>query len=64
MDATKTTAMIFIIIATAMVFGSFLGISRIPANLSDFLLGLNVHRFYILLGILIMYGLTLKSKKS
>jgi len=54
-DATKTTAMIFIIIATAMVFGSFLGISRIPANLSDFLLGLNVPRIYILFGILLMY---------
>ena len=54
-DATKTTAMIFLIIATAMVFGYFLGISRIPANLSDFLLGLDVPRVYILMGILIMY---------
>jgi len=54
-DATKTTAMIFLIIATAMVFGYFLGISRIPTNVSDFLLGLNVPRIYILIGILIMY---------
>jgi TRAP-type C4-dicarboxylate transport system permease large subunit len=54
-DATKTTAMIFLIIATAMVFGYFLGISRIPVNVSDFLLGLNVPRIYILIGILIMY---------
>ena len=36
-------------------FGSFLGISRIPPNLSDFLLGLNVPRIYILFGILPMY---------
>ncbi len=55
MDATKTTAMIFLIIATAMVFGNFLGISRIPTTVSDFLLGLNVPRIYILMGILVMY---------
>jgi len=39
----------------SMVFGYFLGISRIPAELSDFLLGLNVPRVVILIGILIMY---------
>ena len=32
--------MIFLIIATAMVFGYFLGISRIPAQVSDFILSL------------------------
>lgn len=54
-DATKTTAMIFLIIATAMVFGCFLGISRVPTTVSDFLLGLQVPRIYILMGILLMY---------
>jgi C4-dicarboxylate transporter DctM subunit len=55
MDSTKTTAMIFLIIATAMVFGNFLGISRIPAVLSDFILGLQVPRFVILLAVLALY---------
>jgi C4-dicarboxylate transporter DctM subunit len=55
MESTKTTAMIFLIIATAMVFGNFLGISRIPATLSDFILGLQVPRFVILLTVLVLY---------
>jgi len=31
MDSTRTTAMIFLIVATAMVFANFIAISRIPA---------------------------------
>lgn len=55
MDSIKTTSMIFLIISTALIFGSFLGISRIPAALSDLLIGLEVHRLAILCGILLMY---------
>ena len=55
LETTKTTSMIFLIIATAMVFAQFLGISRIPAFMSDFLLRLEVPRLVILLGVLIMY---------
>ena len=54
-DSAKTAGMIFLIIAAAMLFGYFLGISRIPANVSDYIVGLEVHRFVILLGILLMY---------
>jgi C4-dicarboxylate transporter, DctM subunit len=54
-DSTQTTAMIFLIIATALLFGYFLGISRIPAAVSDLIVGLNVHRLVILMGILLMY---------
>jgi tripartite ATP-independent transporter DctM subunit len=54
-DTIKTTAMIFLIIATALLFGYFLGISRIPAMVSDFIIGLHVHRFWILLGVMILY---------
>jgi tripartite ATP-independent transporter DctM subunit len=53
-ESTQTTAMIFLIIATAMVFAYFLGVTRIPAQISDFILGLQVPRFVILLGVLIM----------
>lgn len=53
-ESTQTTAMIFLIIATAMVFAYFLGVTRIPAQISDFILGLQVPRLVILLGVLIM----------
>jgi tripartite ATP-independent transporter DctM subunit len=55
MESTKTTAMIFLIIAAAMVFGNFLGISRIPVLVTDFILGLQMPRFFVLLGVLILY---------
>ena len=55
MESTKTTAMIFLIIAAAMVFGNFLGISRTPVMVTDFILGLQMPRFFVLLGVLILY---------
>lgn len=55
MDSTKTTSMVFLIIAAAFVFGYFMGISRIPTNLSEFITGLPVPRFVILVGVLILY---------
>jgi tripartite ATP-independent transporter DctM subunit len=54
-DTIKTTAMIFLIIATAFLFGYFLGISRVPAMVSDFIVGLHVDRFAILSGVMILY---------
>jgi tripartite ATP-independent transporter DctM subunit len=54
-ESTQTTAMIFLIIATALLFGYFLGISRIPAAVSDYIVGLEVHRIVVLMGILLMY---------
>ena len=55
MESTKTTAMLFLIIGSAMIFGYFLGISRIPSVVSDFLLGLQVPRYVIFLGVIILY---------
>ena len=55
MESTKTAAMIFLIIAAAFLFGYFMGISRIPSDLSDFIVGLQVHPFVILMGVLILY---------
>lgn len=55
MDSTKTTAMILLILAAATVFGVFLGISRIPAFMSDLLLEAEVPRLAVLIGVIIMY---------
>ena len=55
LDTTKTTAMIFLIIATALVLCNFLGISRIPNAASEFIMNLKVHRTFILAGVIILY---------
>ena len=55
MDSTKTASMIFLIIAAAFLFGYFMGISRIPTNLSDFIVGLPVPPIVILMGVLLLY---------
>jgi tripartite ATP-independent transporter DctM subunit len=55
LETTKTTAMIFLIIATAMIFGHFLGISRIPSEVSELLMTLKAPRFVILMGVLGLY---------
>jgi C4-dicarboxylate transporter, DctM subunit len=55
MDSTKTTAMIFLIIGSAMVFANFMGISRIPSFASDVIMGLHVHRVVVLAGVFILY---------
>lgn len=51
----KTTSMVFLIVSCAFIFGYFLGITRIPTELSNFLVSLDVHRMVILIAILIMY---------
>jgi tripartite ATP-independent transporter DctM subunit len=55
LDSTKTTAMIFLIIATALVLCNFLGISRLPAVSSDYIMNLLVPRVLILTGVVILY---------
>jgi tripartite ATP-independent transporter DctM subunit len=56
-EATKTTAMIFIIIMGAMIFGYFLAVTRLPFELGDFIGALPVNRYVIILLILILYML-------
>lgn len=55
MDSAKTTGTIFLIVSSALLFGYFLGISRIPDAVSSFLSALEVPRLVILIGILLMY---------
>ncbi len=54
-DSAKTTGTIFLIVSCALLFGYFLGISRIPDAVSSYLAGLAVPRLTILIGILVMY---------
>jgi len=55
LDSAKTTGSIFLIVSCALLFGYFLGISRIPDAVSNFLAGLELPRLVILIGILMMY---------
>jgi tripartite ATP-independent transporter DctM subunit len=52
---TKTTAMIFAILLGAMIFGYFLAITRLPFALADFIGGLPVNRYIIIIFILVLY---------
>jgi len=57
LQTIKTASTIFIIIASAFVFSSFLTITRIPARLSEFLVSLPVDPLIIMIGIIFMYVL-------
>ncbi len=54
-ETGKTTAMIFIIVMGAMIFGYFLAVSRIPFEISDIVAGLPINRYIILVLILAIY---------
>ncbi len=54
-ETLKTTSMVFFIVVSSMIFGYFLGITRIPNLLSDFLTGLPVAPIWIIIGIVVLY---------
>ncbi|MEH7248611.1 TRAP transporter large permease subunit [Neobacillus niacini] len=54
-ETLKTTSMVFLIVVGSMIFGYFLGITRIPTMLSDTLTGLPVPPIVIIIGIVILY---------
>jgi C4-dicarboxylate transporter DctM subunit len=54
-DTTKTTAMIFVIVIGAMIFGAFMTISGLPAALVNFLGDVNIPPLGILVLILVIY---------
>lgn len=53
-QAARTTAMIFLILIGATVFGRFLAVTGIPFELSAFVAGLGVSRYIVLAMILIL----------
>ncbi|MFH1488412.1 MAG: TRAP transporter large permease [Pseudomonadota bacterium] len=55
LESVKTTSMIFIILLGAMVLGYFLAATRLPFELAEIIGGLPVHRYVILLLILVVY---------
>lgn len=55
LDTAKVTGMIFLIIASAFVFGYFLTITRIPTLVSEFITGLDISPLGVLIGVMFMY---------
>jgi tripartite ATP-independent transporter DctM subunit len=55
LDTAKSTAMIYLILAGAYIFGYLLAISHLPFRLSDFLSSLTVSRYVILAAVMIFY---------
>jgi tripartite ATP-independent transporter DctM subunit len=53
-QAARTTAMIFIIVIGATVFGHFLAVTKIPFELSGFIAGLGVSRYVVMALILFL----------
>lgn len=54
-ESAKTSGMIFLIIVSGFVYGGFLGISRVPTNLSEFIVSLNVAPMVTMIGIVFLY---------
>ena len=54
-ETVKTSAMIFAIIICALIFSRFLALSGVANTLGDFLTGLNVNRWVIVLIIVVIY---------
>lgn len=54
-DSVATTAVVMLILIAAHVFGPFLALSHIPTFVGDFLIGLNMGPYGVLLMILLCY---------
>lgn len=54
-ETIRTTAMMFVILIGAMILGYFFAITRLPFKLSEFVGGLAVNRYIILLLIIALY---------
>lgn len=54
-ETVKSTSMIFLILVGAAMFGYMLAITGIPTQISNFIIGAQVNRYFVLIGILILY---------
>jgi len=54
-ETIKTSAMVFFIIVSSILFGYFLGITRLPSTISEFIVSLNVHPMVIMICICLLY---------
>lgn len=55
MDTARTTAMIYFIVTSSFAFCTFLALTRLPNQVSDYITGLDVNRYLILAGIITFY---------
>ncbi len=55
LDTVKTTVMIFMVIWGVMIFVRFLAFTGLPGAVTDLVVGLDVPRYVILMGIIVMY---------
>lgn len=56
-DTTRTTAMIMLLVAGAMVFGRFIAVSRLPYEMASWAANLTMPPFLIMLVILVIYAI-------
>lgn len=54
-DTTRISCMIFVVVAGATVFGHFLAVTQIPANIGSFVAGLQFHSMIIMGFIIVIY---------
>lgn len=54
-DTTRISCMIFVVVAGATVFGHFLAVTRIPADIGMFVSGLQLHPMIVMAFIIIIY---------
>lgn len=55
LDSTKLTAMIFLLVAGATIFGRFFALTRIPFELGLWITGMNISSFAVLMVVLVVY---------
>lgn len=55
LETGQITSMLILVIISATIFGQFMALSRIPSELADFIIGLNVPSLLIIAGLLIMF---------
>ena len=56
-DSVKTTAMTYVILIGADLFGKFLAITKLPMNLANAISSMNVSRYVVLLMIVVIYAI-------
>ena len=57
LDTGRMSAMVLFLLVGAMFFAQFMALTKIPFMLADFIVGLEVNRYIILIGILVFYTL-------
>ncbi|OCC14871.1 TRAP dicarboxylate transporter, DctM subunit, unknown substrate 3 [Dissulfuribacter thermophilus] len=54
-DTVRTTCMIYIVVAGAVIFGRFLAVTRLPFEMADWVASLNVPNYIVLITMFLLY---------